>query len=148
MITRNNLVLLDSSFVYELFDTHGSKHKIALEFVDHFLGRLILPEVAVTEIAFLFNRAGGLPSVQQFLVQLEGLEPEIEHLSLTDLQRVRAIMQRFQNVKKLDFVDCCIVALAERLDTLQVCTFDYRDFNILRTIDGKPITILPIPKSP
>jgi predicted nucleic acid-binding protein len=31
---------------------------------------------------------------------------------------------------RLDFVDCCLMAMAERLNITKVCTFDRRDFNI------------------
>jgi predicted nucleic acid-binding protein len=32
----------------------------------------------------------------------------------------------------LDFVDCCLTAIAERLNITQICTFDRRDFSIIR----------------
>jgi uncharacterized protein len=31
---------------------------------------------------------------------------------------------------KLDFVDCCIMALSERMNITKVCTFDRRDFGM------------------
>jgi predicted nucleic acid-binding protein len=44
---------------------------------------------------------------------------------------------------RLDFVDCCIMALAERLDINQICTFDRRDFVIFRIANGEALELLP-----
>lgn len=40
-------------------------------------------------------------------------------------------MQTYMQAE-LDFVDCAITALAERLHVTQICTFDRRDFSIIR----------------
>ncbi len=32
----------------------------------------------------------------------------------------------------LDFVDCCLTALAERLNITKICTFNRRDFSMIR----------------
>jgi hypothetical protein len=44
---------------------------------------------------------------------------------------------------KLDMVDCCIVALAERLHITRVATLDRHDFSILRLRDGSSLDIVP-----
>lgn len=38
----------------------------------------------------------------------------------------------FYQSARFDFVDCCIMALSERLNITQVCTLDRRDFSIFR----------------
>ncbi|MCD4684394.1 MAG: hypothetical protein K8S97_00470 [Anaerolineae bacterium] len=44
---------------------------------------------------------------------------------------------------RFDFVDCCIMALTERLNITQVCTFDRRDFSIFRPIHCDYLDLLP-----
>jgi uncharacterized protein len=44
---------------------------------------------------------------------------------------------------KLDFVDCCLMALSERLNITQICTFDTRDFMIFRPRHVNHLEILP-----
>jgi len=44
---------------------------------------------------------------------------------------------------RLDFVDCCIMALTERLDIRRVATFDRRDFSIFRPNHGDYLELLP-----
>ena len=40
-------------------------------------------------------------------------------------------MEKYADAR-FDFVDCCIMALAERLAITQICTFDRRDFSIFK----------------
>jgi predicted nucleic acid-binding protein len=44
---------------------------------------------------------------------------------------VREILRTYPGAK-LDFVDCCMMAMSERLNITRVCTFDRRDFLIFR----------------
>jgi predicted nucleic acid-binding protein len=51
-------------------------------------------------------------------------------------------MQTYED-SKLDFVDYCIMALAERLTIMQVCTFDRRDFAMFRPCHCDYLDLLP-----
>jgi predicted nucleic acid-binding protein len=95
----------------------------------------------------LFDRINGVMGVIQFLDALQLFNPTIEHMNRADLRRAREIMERFKDARQLDFVDCCIVAIAERVETDLVCTFDYRDFQIVRMKNNQPMNILPTPNS-
>ena len=61
---------------------------------------------------------------------------------LADLQRARAIMAAYPEAD-LDFVDCCLMALSERLKITQICTFDRRDFSIFRPQHCDYLELLP-----
>jgi predicted nucleic acid-binding protein len=61
---------------------------------------------------------------------------------MDDVQRAAVIMAKYPTAK-LDFVDCCIMALSERLSISQVCTFDRRDFVIYRRPNGEALELLP-----
>lgn len=63
--------------------------------------------------------------------------PQVE-----DIDRAREIMARYSSAK-LDFVDCCIMALSERLNVTRVCTFDRRDFSIFRPKHCDYLDLLP-----
>jgi len=51
-------------------------------------------------------------------------------------------MQQYASAN-LDFVDCCIMALSERLNIVQVGTLDRRDFSIFRPKHVDYLEILP-----
>ena len=101
-----------------------------------------MPDVVLTEAAYLFNREGGVPAVLRFLDQLIVMQPQLESVSLPDLVRVREIMATYTD-SKLDFVDCCIMAQSERLNITRVCTFDHRDFSIFRPAHCDYLELLP-----
>jgi predicted nucleic acid-binding protein len=44
---------------------------------------------------------------------------------------------------KFDFVDCSLMALAERLAITVICTLDQRDFSIFRPNHSDHLTLLP-----
>jgi predicted nucleic acid-binding protein len=85
----------------------------------------------LTETAFLFRRAGGIPAQVAFLDAIVAARLDLIALELNDLARARDIMDFYQSAR-FDFVDCCIMALSERLNITQVCTLDRRDFSIFR----------------
>ncbi len=135
-------VLIDSSFLYALFNPRELTHESALEFVKTSDDVQMIPDVVLTEVAFLFKRFGGEKAVAVFLESLRSAQPELVPVMLTDLKRVPEIMLKYPSAK-LDFVDCCIMALAERLEITQICTFDRRDFSIYRAEDGDALELLP-----
>ncbi len=68
--------------------------------------------------------------------------PLVEPLNVDDLTRVREILQTYPDAK-LDFVDCCIMAMSARLNITRVCTFDHRDFSIFRPAHCDYLELLP-----
>ncbi|MEO0562237.1 MAG: PIN domain-containing protein, partial [Chloroflexota bacterium] len=63
-------------------------------------------------------------------------------LTRTDFDRALTIMQVYAEAD-LDFVDSCITAMAERLNIQHICTFDRRDFSIIRPAHVDYFTLLP-----
>jgi uncharacterized protein len=135
-------ILVDSSYLYVLFDDKNVHYGDAVLTAEIYSGLFIIPFVVLTEVAFLFNRAGGVPAVLRFLDALVTMHPQFEGILDTDLVRVREIMAVYKD-SRLDFVDCCIMALSERLQVTQVCTFDHRDFSIFRPNHISRLEILP-----
>lgn len=135
-------LLVDSSYLYALLDTASSGHAQALALADLYHATFVIPDVVLTEAAFLFNRQGGVPAVLAFLDRLALMHPQLEAVSPADLIRVRAIMADYRDAR-LDFVDCCIMALSERLNISQICTFDRRDFAIFRPLHTAHLELLP-----
>jgi predicted nucleic acid-binding protein len=61
---------------------------------------------------------------------------------MADVTRAGEITAQYASAH-FDFVDCCIMALAERLNITQVCTFDQRDFTIFRPTHCDYLELLP-----
>jgi predicted nucleic acid-binding protein len=135
-------LLVDSSYLYALFDQKNERFDDAVLVATLYQGQFLIPYVVLTEVAYLFNREGGVPAVLKFLDGLTTMQPQFEVVLLSDLTRAREIMAVFRRAK-LDFVDCCIMALSERLNVTQICTFDHRDFSIFRPKHVTHLEILP-----
>ncbi|MBC8171709.1 MAG: PIN domain-containing protein [Anaerolineae bacterium] len=135
-------VLVDSSALYALFSKDDPDHEAVRQVFQTLQADFILPQVVLTEAAFLFNRAGGMRLVAIFLELLTKTDLPLEPVTYTDLRRATELLRSYHDTK-LELVDCCLIALAERLTITHIATLDRRDFAILRTKDGKSLTILP-----
>src|SRR5689334_1094820 len=122
-------VLIDRSFLYAYFALDDKYHQRAIELGFPTTSRPIVTQVVLPEVAFLFKKYGGIQAAASFIESFTDAIPSTECLTEADLRRAREIMITYGE-SKLDFVDCCIMALSERLNIQQVCTFDRRDFPI------------------
>jgi predicted nucleic acid-binding protein len=103
---------------------------------------VIIPDVVLVEVVFLADRAGGVPAKLSLLDFVANFPGTLQPITRDDLKRVREIMQMYADAR-LDFVDCCIMALSERLNITQICTFDRRDFVIFRPKHCDYLDLLP-----
>ena len=135
-------ILIDSGFLYSLYNPADSNYQRSQAFASTFQGATVIPDIILTETAFLFRRTGGFRAVATFLEKFAktGIEPV--PLTIVDIQRASEIMLAY-TTSELDFVDCAIMAMAERLNILQVCTFDRRDFSIFRPKHCDYLELLP-----
>src|SRR5258708_31536520 len=114
-------ILLDTSFVVALNTPKDKNHAVARDFFAGQRNIYLLPEVVLTEAAYLLGKAGGLPASLRFLDRLVVSSATLQSVTLPDLKRARNIMAAYPNAR-LDFLDCCLIALSERLNITQVCT--------------------------
>ncbi len=135
-------LLLDSGFLYSLFDEDDRFHKAVTAVVETQGGAAIVPDVTLVEVMFLARRAGGIPAAVRFLEYFENAGFQLEALQRQDIRRARELIDTYADVR-LDFVDTCIIAIAERLDIRRVGTIDQRDFLIVRPAHCEYLELLP-----
>lgn len=58
-------------------------------------------------------------------------KPTLEALHYADIARARQSFQTYRGAR-FDFVDCCLMAMSERLHIQAVCTLDEHDFRQFR----------------
>ena len=124
-------IIGDTSFVYAVYNPDDSYHEDATSFARANTEPVIVPDVVLPELGFLFERDLGYAGMVDFFDQFRHVTWRLTPLLNTDLQRVFEIARRYRSAH-LDVVDCCIMALAERLDIKRIATFDRRDFSIVR----------------
>lgn len=135
-------LLLDSGFLYALFDEDDRFHKAVMAVVETQGAIAIVPDVTLVEVVFLVRRAGGTSAAIRFLKYFEQANFQLEALQRQDIHRACELIDTYADAR-LDFVDTCIIAIAERLNIRRVGTIDWRDFLIVRPIHCEHLELLP-----
>ena len=135
-------VIADSSFIYALYSKRDSNHAQARGFASIYAGITIIPDIILPEVCYLFMRDIGYVGLQDFLAHFREINSTLVALNITDLNRIHEITKTYASAE-FDIVDCCIMALAERLQITRIATFDRRDFSIFRPRHCDFLELLP-----
>jgi len=135
-------ILIDSGFLYALFDQDDRYHQAVATAAETEAAAAIVPDVVLVEVAYLTRRAGGIPAVARFLGYFVDSGFQTEALTMQDIRRAQELIVTYADAR-LDFVDVCLMAIAERLDIRQVATVDPRDFLLVRPAHCEHFDILP-----
>jgi hypothetical protein len=135
-------VLVDSRFLYAWFRKADPDHQAVRAVFETIKADFIIPQVVLTESAWWFHRVGGMPLVSACLDLLAASGLPLEAVTYDDLRRASKLMRQYPGTKD-ELVDCCIVALAERLSSVRVASLDRRDYSILRTQNGNFLDLVP-----
>ena len=134
--------ILDAGFLYGLVDKSDAHNTAVVRAMSHYRGRIILPVPAITETAYLVKRNLGLEPLARFLESLSEVDYEFETPIADDFSRSAEILRKY-NDANIDFVDACIVAMAERLNITKILTVDRRHFSIFKPRHCDSFEILP-----
>lgn len=124
-------IIADSSFIYALYNPTDKFHRQAMLFAAINNEDVLVPNVVLPEVSYLFSRDSGYEGVKRFIGYFRQINAEFVALTKPDLARVHEITLTYSDAA-FDIVDCCIMAIAERLDVTRIATFDRRDFSIFR----------------
>ena len=102
----------------------------------------LLPEVVLPELAYLLLRDVDYPTLVQFLRSIGAGDVPLVSLTPADVERAAEILERYADAH-VDFVDCAIVALAERLNVTHILTVDRRHFTLFRPRHCPAFELLP-----
>jgi predicted nucleic acid-binding protein len=122
--------LLDTGFLLAVIDADDNLHTAcaaALQLEPN----PILPDLVLPELAYLILRELGYPPLTKFLRALAVGEVAQAQSTVQDFGRAADLLEKYAD-NKVDFVDCVIVAMAERLNLTKVLTVDRRHFTVFR----------------
>lgn len=134
--------LLDASFLVALGYPRDHNHAHAKQFAAQGDIRLLLPDIVLPEVMYNLRRVGGTRAALHFGGMLAVQGHPLISLTSSDFVRAIEIMRTYLDAD-LDMVDCCITALAERMNVTRICTFDRRDFSIIRPRHAEYFELLP-----
>ena len=134
-------IVTDTGYIYALYNSKDSRHEEAMDFASIYHGETVVPQVILPEVCHLFKRDLGYAGVLGFLANINGLNAS-EPLLPVDLLRAGEIAVKYRDAE-YDFVDCCIMSIAERLNVTRIATFDRRDFSIFQPRHCDYLELLP-----
>ncbi len=134
--------IADSNFVYALYNANDIHHQDGMSLLSQNSEVMLVPDVVLPEVGYLIARDIGHSGMPTFLEHFMQLDVRLEAVGMEDLARVRDIVSTYADAR-FDIVDCCIMAIAERLNITRVATFDRRDFNIFRPRHCDYLELLP-----
>lgn len=133
--------LLDTGFLLAVLDADDGLHSACVE-VLNMESEPILPDMVLPELAYMVLRELGYDVLVSFLRAVLRGELRLEQTTETDLQRTAEILRQYAD-SRIDFVDCAIAAIAERLNIQRILTVDQRHFRLFRPRHCQYFTILP-----
>ncbi len=102
----------------------------------------LMPSIVLPELAYMVVRDLGYKPFIRLMRQMQSNLDKLIIVTEQDLFRTTDIMEKYAD-SKIDFVDCAIMAMAERLNISRILTVDQRDFRILRPSHIDAFEILP-----
>ena len=133
--------LLDTGFLLAVLDADDEFHQACKE-VMLAEPEPLLPDVVLPELAFMVLRELGYPVLGHFLQSITQGELVIARTTDEDLRRTVEILEQYAD-SRIDFVDCVIAAMAERLEIETILTIDRRHFQLFRPRHTTHFNILP-----
>jgi uncharacterized protein len=135
-------VLIDTSFLVALAITTDTNHKSAKQTVANLKEIRVLPVPVMPELFYMVSVRGNYRAAVKIYQHIQTAGFQIEPLIPEDRIRMGEIMAQYLDAE-FDFVDLAIMAISERLNISQICTFDHRDFSIFRPKHCSYFELLP-----
>jgi len=141
-MTNDDAVLMDASYLIALANPKDKFRQRAVDHAKTGLKKQIVLDVVLGEVVFLLGSKVSYRAANLFIKTFTISSLQLESITKHDLERVFEIRENYADAK-FNFVDCCIMALSERLEIMQICTFDRRDFSIFRPKHCPALELLP-----
>ncbi len=137
----NVTALLDTGFLLAVLNADDKWHTACVKAL---LAepKPILPDVVLPELAYMILRKGNHKILLSFLSSILNGELKIEKSTDEDLARTAEILEKYAD-SRIDFVDCVIAAMAERLNIQRIMTIDHRHFRLFQPKHCSYFVIIP-----
>ena len=128
------MIVVDTSFVYALLDRRDSRHAQAVGWYERVDAELVTTPLVVAEVDHLAGTRAGAPAQRAFRHDLAAGAYFVDWWPTAPVEIVE-IAERHGGLS-LSLTDASLVALAGRVGTTTVATFDERHFRAVRPLTG------------
>lgn len=136
------MIVVDTSAVFAALDRTQRQYNSVSSFLGNSRERLVLSPFVLAELDYLLTRRVGDRAAIELLLDVESGAYLLAEIAPDDVAASRQVIEQFDDLG-IGLADASIVVLADRYGTNRVLTLDERHFRPLRTLDGKPFTLLP-----
>ena len=113
------MILCDTGPLVAAFNKADSDHARCVEFLASNWSRLVIPSLAVTEVCHLLadpQRRGHVGLAAEFCAAIADDELRVIEITPHDYRRMAELLTTYSSLR-LQAVDACVIALAERICT-------------------------------
>lgn len=125
-------VLADSGFLVALGIERDPRHRAARQFLDNYVGEMLVPAPVVTETCYFLSTAGKV----RLLDWLHRIPRKVLDLPTYAYPDVSETLTRYADLNP-DFTDAAMVWFAEDTGCRAILTVDPRDFSAFRLTRGR-----------
>ena len=101
-----------------------------------------IPAPVIVEVDWIARSRGAVGAIDALLASIDRRDVLIVNLDEEDYRRVRSLQRRYIDLP-LEFVDACVVAIAERLEQTRVATLDRRHFSVVKPVHIPAFELVP-----
>jgi uncharacterized protein len=124
------VIVADTGAVLALLDAAHPRHADLLRLWEQDPAAWLLPSPVLPEIDYLARRILGTRVARLFLADVASGAFPVERLGRADISRAVELDAQHADLDA-GFVDCAVVAVAERVDARAIATLDERDMRVL-----------------
>ncbi|MFM8154821.1 MAG: PIN domain-containing protein [Actinomycetes bacterium] len=136
------MIILDTSVLLAFLWAPDPEHERAAALLAQEMGPLVVSPYVLAELDYLLLRQGGVGLELVAIEELADGAYELPTMGAADLLSCLTILSDYRE-HSIGVTDASLVVLAERYGTTRIATLDHRHFSMLRSLDGKPFTLLP-----
>lgn len=136
------MIVADTSAIFAALDRSQRQHEHVRSFLEDSRDRLVLSPFVLGELDYLLTRRVGNRAALELIRDVESGAYLLAGIAPEDLAASRRVIEQYDDLE-IGLTDASIVVLADRYGTDRVLTLDERHFRALRTLDGRPFTLLP-----
>ena len=137
------MIVVDTSAIYALLDRNDGRHKDAINWYQGVDEDLATTPLVLAETDHLASARAGPEATRAFRRDVAAGAYLVEWWSSTAAESAE-LAERYEDLG-LGLTDASLVALASRLETIRVATFDERHFRVVRPLSGEDaFTLLPM----
>ena len=137
-----DLILADTGALYALIDRSDAWHARVVAWWKENRRPVVVPVTVLPELTYLLQTRISPDAELGFVRAVAAGEFTTEPLDPDDMDRIGEVMDAYRDFP-LGFVDASLVAIAERLDSLEILTTDRRHFGTVRPRHARGFRTVP-----